>query len=77
LQAGQALATFLTDHMGKDSFKSNYSQAFIPGIVTGLTGIRYEPCLLRSAAVGAAAAATGLIFNPTLFAARSTGAGAQ
>ena len=77
LQAGKALAAFLPDHLGKDSFKSNYSQAFVPGIVTGLKGIRYEPCLLRSSAVGAAAAATGLIFNPTLFEARPTGAGAQ
>jgi len=75
MQAGTALSTFLPDHIGNDSFMSNYSQAMIPGLVTGLTGIRYAPCLLRSSAVGAAAGATGVIFNPSLFAARPTGAG--
>ena len=43
--------------------------------VTGLRGIRYEPCLLKAGAVGAAAAANGIIFNPELFATRPTGAG--
>jgi len=75
MQAGTALSTFLPDHINNDSFMSNYSQAMIPGLVTGLTGIRYAPCLLRSSAVGAAAGATGVIFNPSLFAARPTGAG--
>ena len=75
VQAGNALASFLPDHLGKDSFEANYTQAFIPGLVTGLRGIRYEPCLLRSAVLGAGASANGLVFNPELFATRSTGAG--
>ena len=75
MQAGEALSAFLPDHVGQDSFKSNYSQAFIPGLVTALRGIRYEPCLLRSAALGAGISAAGVVVNPELFATRPTGAG--
>ena len=75
MQAGNALSSLLPDHVGKDDFKSNYSQAFIPGLVTSLRGIRYEPCLLRSSVLGAGVAAAGVVFNPELFATRPTGAG--
>ena len=75
MQAGDALSSLLPDHVGADTFKSNYSQAFIPGLVTSLRGIRYEPCLLRSSALGAGAAAAGVVFNPELIATRPTGAG--
>lgn len=75
MQAGDALSSLLPDHVGGDSFKANYSQAFIPGLVTALRGIRYEPCLLRSSVLGAGASAAGVVFNPELFATRPTGAG--
>ena len=38
--------------MGLDKFKGNYSQAYIPGLVTALTGLRYDPCLLSVGGVG-------------------------
>ena len=75
MQAGEALSAFLPDHVGPDNFASNYSQAFIPGLVTALRGVRYEPCLLRGASVGAAVSAAGVVINPELFATRPTGAG--
>ena len=75
MQAGSALSSLLPDHVGDDSLRANYSQAFIPGLVTSLRGIRYEPCLLRSSALGAGASAAGVVLNPELFATRPTGAG--
>ncbi len=49
---GEKLAALLPDRVGLDVFKSNYSQAYIPGLVTALTGLRYDPCLLSLGGVG-------------------------
>lgn len=49
---GDKLAALLPDRVGLDVFKGNYSQSYIPGLVTALTGLRYDPCLLSIGGVG-------------------------
>ena len=50
---GTALANMLPGRVGPDVFRYNYTQAFLPGLITAATGISYEPCLISAGLTGA------------------------
>ena len=52
-QIGTALANLLPDRVGNDVLKYNYTQAFLPGLITAATGLLYEPCLVSAGLTGA------------------------
>lgn len=51
----------------KNADSSLCQQAVLPGLVTGLTGFSYAPCLFNNGAVGAIAGATGIGISPKIF----------
>jgi hypothetical protein len=51
-QIGTALANLLPDRVGNDVLKYNYTQAFLPGLLTAATGLLYEPCLVSAGLTG-------------------------
>lgn len=51
-QIGTALANLLPDRVGNDVLKYNYTQAFLPGLITAATGLSYEPCLVSAGLTG-------------------------
>ena len=52
-QLGTALANLLPDRVGLDVLRYNYTQAFLPGLITAATGLSYEPCLISAGLTGA------------------------
>ena len=52
-QIGTALANLLPGRVGNDVLKYNYTQAFLPGLITAATGLLYEPCLVSAGLTGA------------------------
>lgn len=50
---GTALANMLPNRVGPDVLRYNYTQAFLPGLITAATGISYEPCLISAGLTGA------------------------
>jgi len=52
-QLGTALANLLPDRVGLDVLRYNYTQGFLPGLITAATGISYEPCLIAAGLTGA------------------------
>ena len=51
-QIGTALANLLPDRVGNNVLKYNYTQAFLPGLITAATGLSYEPCLVSAGLTG-------------------------
>lgn len=52
-QIGTALANLLPNRVGLDVLRYNYTQAFLPGLITAATGLSYEPCLISAGLTGA------------------------
>ena len=50
---GTALANLLPNRVGPDVLRYNYTQAFLPGLITAATGLSYEPCLISAGLTGA------------------------
>ena len=49
---GTALANMLPGRVGPDVLRYNYTQAFLPGLITAATGLSYEPCLISAGLTG-------------------------
>ena len=60
---GDAVATWLPDHIGFDHFASNYTQS-VSLATTSLTGLVYAPCIISNLPTGAAISATGIAISP-------------
>ena len=61
---GDAVASWLPDHIGHDHFAANYTQSYNPGLSISATGFSYAPCIISNVPVGAIVAPAAISISP-------------
>ena len=61
---GDAVASWLPDHIGHDHFAANYTQSYNPGLAISATGFAYAPCIISNVPVGAIVAPAAISISP-------------